>query len=197
MRTSMASSPTGLFNGLFVGLAALAVASKAAQQIAVKQGSGSSSSEEKPKSVISLQARFLAVFWLVRMSDWLQGPYFYEVYASKIFNGVPASIDTISKLFLMGFATTGILGPWVGRQVDIRGRRAGTIAFTVLYALGALSTRANSLLWLYLGRIAGGVGTSLLFSAPEAWMVGEHQRSGHDGRWIGQTFGWAYAGTPS
>jgi len=41
---------------------------------------------------------------------------------------------------------------------------------------------------------AGGIGTSLLFSAPESWLVGEHSRKGFDGKWLGQTFGWAYAG---
>jgi hypothetical protein len=47
---------------------------------------------------------------------------------------------------------------------------------------------------LLLGRLAGGIGTSLLFSAPEAWLVGESIKGGFDGRWLGQTFGWAYAG---
>ena len=70
----------------------------------------------------------------------------------------------------------------------------GTILFTILYGLAALSTRSNLLSILLLGRIAGGVGTSLLFSAPEAWLVAEHQEKGFDGKWLGQTFGWAYAG---
>ena len=26
-----------------------------------------------------LRRRYLAVFWLVKLCDWLQGPYFYEV----------------------------------------------------------------------------------------------------------------------
>jgi hypothetical protein len=34
----------------------------------------------------------------------------------------------------------------------------------------------------------------LLFSAPEAWLVGEYQKGGFEGNWLGQTFGWAYAG---
>jgi hypothetical protein len=45
-----------------------------------------------------------------------------------------------------------------------------------MYMLTALSTRSNSLRVLVLGRILGGTATSLLFSAPEAWMVGEHSR---------------------
>lgn len=128
------------------------------------------------------------------MSDWMQGPYFYEVYASKIIGGQPVTLDLVSKLFLVGFASTGLFGPWVGRQVDVRGRRLGTLAFAALYALGALSTRSSLLPLLLAGRVAGGIGTSLLFSAPEAWMVGEHIGSGFDGKWLGQTFGWAYAG---
>ena len=66
--------------------------------------------------------------------------------------------------------------------------------FACLYAVGALSTRSSLLPLLLLGRVAGGIGTSLLFSAPEAWLVGEHLMGGYDGRWLGQTFGWAYAG---
>ena len=48
-----------------------------------------------------LQAKFLSVFWLMRMADWLQGPYFYEVYRVKILNGKPVSLDMVSKLFLV------------------------------------------------------------------------------------------------
>ena len=47
---------------------------------------------------------------------------------------------------------------------------------------------------LLFGRLMGGLGTSLLFSAPEAWMVGEHNKEKHAGKWLGQTFGLAYAG---
>jgi MFS family permease len=100
----------------------------------------------------------------------------------------------VSKLFLIGFASTGLLGPWIGRFVDTCGRKAGTILFAILYSLGALSTRSSLLPLLLLGRIAGGIGTSLLFSAPEAWLVGEHTKQGFDGKWLGETFGWAYSG---
>jgi MFS family permease len=82
----------------------------------------------------------------------------------------------VSKLFLVGFASTGIFGPWMGRFIDGYGRKLGTILFTVLYTLGALSTRSSLLLILLLGRVAGGIGTSLLFSAPEAWLVAEFQK---------------------
>ena len=103
-------------------------------------------------------------------------------------------MDLVSKIFLVGFATTGVFGPWIGRWVDAVGRKAGTLAYAALYAAAALSTRSAALPLLLAGRVAGGLGTSLLFSAPEAWLVGEHGKAGYDGKWLGQTFGWAYAG---
>jgi hypothetical protein len=150
--------------------------------------------DQKPPRVLSLQTRFLAVFWLMRMADWLQGPYFFEVYSSKVFDGIPVTTALISQIFLTGFAVTGALGPIIGRVVDRCGRKKGTIAFALLYTVSAFSTFSNKLWVVLLGRVAGGLGTSLLFSAPEAWLVGEHARSGSEARWLAETFGWAYAG---
>ena len=202
-RVAIMATPTSFFNAIFVTLMASVVALKS-QGIAsmLRSAAGgklhgaetSAGAETKPAGVKSLQLRFLFVFWLLRMADWLQGPYFYEVYSSKIINGLPVSLDLVSKLFLVGFASTGLFGPWIGRLVDALGRRAGTIAFAALYTVGALSTRSALLPLLLLGRVAGGVGTSLLFSAPEAWVVGEHLKDKHDGKYIGETFGLAYAG---
>ncbi len=66
--------------------------------------------------------------------------------------------------------------------------------FTMLYTLAAVSTRSDSLFVLALGHIAGGAGTSLLFSAPEAWFVTEHQREGGSKESLSATFGYAYTG---
>mmetsp|Transcript_11260 Transcript_11260/g.27085 ORF Transcript_11260/g.27085 Transcript_11260/m.27085 type:complete len:531 (-) Transcript_11260:98-1690(-) len=191
---SFNKSPSSLFNSSLVTLAIITAAFKILQR-----ASSSNSAEEankKPKSVRDLQLRFLSVFWLLRCADWLQGPYFYEVYSSKVFNGVPASIALVSKLFLTGFASTALFGPLVGRALDAYGRKKGTLAFAVIYALGAASTKSPLLKVLFLGRIMSGIGTSLLFSAPESWLVAESQSSGDDptGSWLGETFGLAYAG---
>ena len=188
-------NPNNYFNSLFVLLMTVVAAFKG-----IKAGNNDSSKkqlENKPANVKSLQWRFLSVFWLLRMADWLQGPYFYDVYATKIINGDTVSANMISRLFLVGFASTGLLGPWIGKLVDKYGRRAGTIAFSILYTLGALSTRSSILAVLMLGRLMGGIGTSLLFSAPEAWMVGEHAREGQDGQFLGQTLVWRTLVTPN
>jgi MFS transporter, MFS domain-containing protein family, molybdate-anion transporter len=204
------TSPSRLFNLTLFLLAALTVTAKILQRVvwseaapgrqttATKAAAAAAAPPPKPKpaNIQALQWRFLSVFWLLRCSDWLQGPYFYEVYASKVVNGVSASLSLVSRLFLTGFASTALFGPMVGRAADQYGRKKATLAFTVLYALGALSTKSMALRLLLLGRVASGIGTSLLFSAPESWLVAEAQNSGDDpdGTYLGETFAWAYAG---
>jgi MFS family permease len=183
------SSPTSYFNTSLLSLVILTLTFKIYQRASSVDTRASASS--KPKSVKDLQIKFLSVFWLLRCADWLQGPYFYEVYASKVFNGVPASLALVSKLFLTGFASTALFGPSVGRALDSFGRKKGTVAFSIIYSIGAFSTKSPLLQVLFLGRIMSGIGTSLLFSAPESWLVGEAQKSGDDpdGSYLGETFG--------
>jgi MFS transporter, MFS domain-containing protein family, molybdate-anion transporter len=202
------SSPQVLFNNTLLALALLTALAKILQRVDQAQQAAATASKHKangttalvvaskPDSIKSLQLRFLPVFWLLRCSDWLQGPYFYEVYASKVFNGVPATMRLVSQLFLTGFASTALFGPSVGRAADQYGRKKATLAFCLVYAAGAWSTKSPLLTILLLGRVLSGIGTSLLFSAPESWLVGEAQKSGDDpdGKYLGETFGLAYAG---
>lgn len=191
---SAASNPTTLFNTNLIVLATTTALIRIADKVLGRKDSSSSEETPKPAAVKSLQIRFLAVFWLLRCADWLQGPYFYEVYSSKILNGVPASLAVVSRLFLTGFASTALFGPLVGRASDNRGRKRGTLAFALLYSLGAASTKSSILGVLLLGRLCSGIGTSLLFSAPEAWLVGEATSTEDGGKYLGETFGMAYAG---
>jgi hypothetical protein len=188
------SSPSSLFNTSLMALALVTTVIKVIQRASA--GDQSAANAAKPKSVKDLQIKFLSVFWLLRCADWLQGPYFYQVYASKMFNGVPASMSLVSQLFLTGFASTALFGPLVGKALDIYGRKKGTLAFSVIYALGAISTKSPLLKVLFLGRLMSGIGTSLLFTAPESWMVGEAQKTGDDpeGKYLGETFGMVCSG---
>lgn len=188
--------PQSLFNTSLLGFAVITVMMKLMQRMASSKDIDAATKEEKPKSIRSLQIKFLSVFWILRCSDWLQGPYFYEVYTSKVFDGLPASMALVSQLFLTGFASRALFGPSVGRASDQYGRKKATLAFCVIYALGALTTKSPLLSVLLLGRVLSGVGTALLFSAPESWLVGAAQKSGDDptGKYLGETFGLAYAG---
>lgn len=78
--TFATSTPSGLFNAALAALALTTVGIKTAAKLGdAKEGDESADKkEEKPKEIKTLQMKFLSVFWLLRLSDWLQGPYFYE-----------------------------------------------------------------------------------------------------------------------
>jgi len=200
----LASDSSSLFNSCLLGLALTTAVASSVGKVGLLSSKKSVAKVDaddvvtkKPASVRSLQIRFLAVFWLLRCADWLQGPYFYEVYASKVLsNGLTTSTTLIGRLFLAGFASTAAFGPIVGRFADRNGRRLGTLLFAALYVCGAASVRSSVLGVLFLGRMLNGIGTSLLFSAPEAWLVGEATKDeeGEGGKYLGETFGLAYAG---
>ena len=179
---ALQANPGLVYDALFGSLALAAVSAKVVTR---QKKDPQLVAKEEEKNVLGL--RFLPVFWLLRAADWLQGPYFYEVYASK------TSPLVVPRLFLAGFGSTAICGPIVGRWVDRYGRKAGTLVFAVIYAMAALTTRSNDISILFLGRVLSGIGTALLFSAPEAWLVGEAKRTNREGS-LGKTFGAAYGG---
>jgi hypothetical protein len=118
------ASPSNLFNTSFLAITLLTAAFKVVRDMGnVKDldraPNAKADDDTKPGSVKDLQIKFLSVFWLLRCADWLQGLYFYVVYASKVFKGAPVSIALISRLFLTGFASTALFGPLVGRAVHL------------------------------------------------------------------------------
>lgn len=69
-----------------------------------------------------------------------------------------------------------VFGTFVGSLADRFGRKLNCLAFGVLYACSCLTKHFNDYNMLLLGRLLGGVSTSILFSAFEAWMIHEHKR---------------------
>lgn len=180
------STPSRLFNTTLVALILATVIFRILDRFTThRRDTNKTSKKKKSFKVKSLQFRFLIVFWLLRCADWLQGPYFYELYASKV------CVSSIGALFVAGFVSAAMFGPLVGRASDQYGRKKGTLAFCILFALGAASTESSALVILFLGRILSGIATSLMFSAPEAWLVAEshHQSKGElDETNLGETF---------
>jgi hypothetical protein len=77
----------------------------------------------------TLRRKYLAAFWCFRLADWLQGPYFTQVYASKV--AVRGS-TLVTLLFLAGFVSGGLFGPGVGWLVDnVIGCRAGALLLSL------------------------------------------------------------------
>ncbi len=144
--------------------------------------------EAKDKGFKAFQLNYLAVYLLAMLSDWMQGPYVYALYKSYGF-----TTSQTAQLFVMGFASSGLVGTFVGALSDKYGRKKMCILFAVCYILSALTKTIPSFEVLALGRFLSGVATSLLYSAFEAWMVCEHFKRGYSSEQLSDTFSIATA----
>jgi len=137
----------------------------------------------------SFQTNYLIVFMLAMFSDWLQGPYVYELYVSYGF-----SQAQIAELFVCGFASSMVVGTIVGGLADKYGRKVMCIMYSVCYIAACFTKMVPEYWTLMLGRFLSGVSTSLLFSVFESWMVCEHYKQGFDATSLGDTFAYATFG---
>ena len=135
------------------------------------------------------QINYLIVYSLAMFSDWLQGPYVYELYVSYGFNQ-----QQIAELFVCGFGSSMIVGTFVGGLADKYGRKAMCILYSVMYITACGTKLVNEYWTLMVGRFLSGICTSLLFSVFEAWMVCEHNKLGFDEAALGNTFSYATFG---
>ncbi|VBB80048.1 Putative major facilitator superfamily transporter [Podospora comata] len=146
----------------------------------------------KPQNASPLQSLlsspltpFLTVYTLTMTSDWLQGPYLYPLYTSTHL----LSPSSLPPLFTTGFLSGAISGSFIGSLADTHGRKKACLAFCLIYALSCLlTTISSSLPVLFLGRVLGGLGTSLLFTVFESFLVSDFKSRGLEGR-LGETFG--------
>ncbi|XP_067935678.1 molybdate-anion transporter-like [Watersipora subatra] len=129
------------------------------------------------------QRQYFSAYFLALIADWLQGPYLYRLYRYYGFEQAQ-----IAVLYVVGYASTVILGTWAPFVANKYGRRNLCVVFTVIYSIACFMKLSTSYGLLLLGRMFGGVATSLLFSAYEAWYIHEHIET-HDlpKEWIVET----------
>jgi MFS family permease len=89
---------------------------------------------------------------------------------------------------LTGFLSSAVFGTFLGIFVDRWGRRLGCIVYCILEVAINVLEHYPDMRLLMLGRILGGMSTSLLFSAFESWMVSEHRRRGFPEHLLSSTF---------
>merc|ERR1711871_1646685 len=82
----------------------------------------------------------------------------------------------------------------VGSLADRFGRKRCSMLFGVVYSLSCVTKHSSNYWVLMVGRLLGGVATSLLFSVFEAWMIAAHFSQGFTGDQLGDTFNKAYFG---
>ena len=120
--------------------------------------------------VRGLRYAYLSVYAILMLADWLQGTNMYTLYQSYGVN--------VGALFLTGFCSSAICGTFVGSFVDKVGTRNGCIMYCVLEILIQALEHVNDFGVLLIGRVIGGLTTSLLFSAFESWLVAKHRAMG-------------------
>jgi MFS family permease len=131
----------------------------------------------------TFQSHYLIVYTLAYFADWLKGPYVYALYEA---HGLSES--DIALLFVAGFAASGVSGPLVGSLGDRFGRKKLSIAYFLIYITSTLCKPFPNFSMLLLGRVLSGIGTSLLTTAFESWMVAEHRRRKYPQDLLDDTF---------
>ena len=159
------------------------------QLVSRSRSTNSKDVKQKSGKFLMFQMNYLIIFLLAMFSDWLQGPYVYELNVSYGFNQ-----QQIAELFVGGFASSMIVGTFVGSLADKCGRKTMCILYSVCYISACFTKLVPDYWTLMLGRFLSGISTSLLFSVFESWMVCEHNKQGFDGALLGETFSYATFG---
>ena len=71
-----------------------------------------------------------------------------------------------------------VFGSFIGGMADACGRRKFVILFAAIYALSCMTKHYKNFHILMLGRLLGGVATSLLFSVFDSWLIRAHADAG-------------------
>lgn len=143
---------------------------------------------------------WLVSVYVAIAGDWLQGPYVYFLYSQYGFTkGEIGQLFIAGFGSSMLFGT--IVGSLADKQWDFplklhalismfwwncyflifdslqcktRGRKRACVTYCITYILSCITKHSPQYKVLMLGRVLGGIATSLLFSAFESWLVAEH-----------------------
>lgn len=128
-----------------------------------------STSSPKNDQFEILQKSYLIVYYLATFADWLQGPYVYKLYSDYGYEE-----EDIAFLYIAGFASSSISGMFVGHFADRYGRKILCASYGIIYSICCVTKITSDFYVLFIGRICGGISTSILFSTFEAWYINEH-----------------------
>lgn len=142
--------------------------------------------KELHKEFDGFRRKYIIVYLIIMLADWMQGTHMYTLYLSYGVN--------ISALFLTGFLSGAIFAPFLGSAVDKFGRKRSCIVYCVLEVIINTMEHSTDFTILIIGRILGGISTNLLFSAFESWMTTEHRRRGFPEEWLSRTYSEASIG---
>lgn len=153
------------------------------QQSNGHKSNGASATDQHHEQLADFYAfrrKYIAVYLVIMLADWMQGTHMYTLYLSYGVN--------ISALFLTGFLSGAVFAPFLGSLVDKFGRKRSCIVYCILEIIINVLEHVESFPILIIGRILGGISTNLLFSAFESWMTTEHRHKGFPEEWLSRTY---------
>ncbi|KAJ7193544.1 hypothetical protein GGX14DRAFT_477960 [Mycena pura] len=158
--------------GCLIALTADRRASAGRQRLAAKdsreeRAEGGLNSAGAASALAALTKQYLVVYAIVMGADWLQGPYVYSLYHEQY--NFPENVVAI--LFVTGFISAGLSAPLIGVWADQHGRKRLCLIFCATYTCACLCILIPFLPVLLVGRVLGGISTSILFSAFESWLI--------------------------
>ncbi|KAI1329478.1 DUF791-domain-containing protein [Xylariaceae sp. FL0255] len=139
------------------------------QQLKRKDGDDSKKAELPPRRPDNQnpEIAWYKAYGLAMAADWMQGPYLFSLYRDDH----DLSTSAVSTFFMADFISTAISAYFIGTLADKHGRKRSCMVYCLLYSLSCLCTITPSTPLLLLGRILGGMSTSILFTVFDSWMV--------------------------
>eukprot|EP00045_Choanoeca_perplexa_P015643 m.199918 g.199918 ORF g.199918 m.199918 type:complete len:457 (+) comp17046_c0_seq5:130-1500(+) len=129
------------------------------------------------------QWRYLTVYFLATMADWLTGPYLFRLLQERGYLH-----EQISALYICGYASSMLFGPMLGGLADRYGRKQMCVTFCWIYSVSCLLKLSSNFFALMIARLLSGIATSLLLSTFESWMIAQHNIEGFPSEWLARTF---------
>lgn len=105
-----------------------------------------------------------------------QGPHIYAIY--KYEKNLPEKL--VAALYAAGFIAGAASASFAGELADRFGRRLACLIYCLAYVVTCMTMLFDSIPILFIGRVFGGVATTLLYSVFEAWLVTEYHSRGLD-----------------
>jgi MFS transporter, MFS domain-containing protein family, molybdate-anion transporter len=120
------------------------------------------------KAMPSLQTTYLVPVLCICACNWLQGPYFYDIYKSKY--SAEDQDRGVRTVYAVGYCSSMVSSFFAGVLTDRFGRMRGCLVCCLLYFLSCLSVHCDQIEFIYIGRMLGGVASTLFHTAFEAWL---------------------------
>ena len=136
-----------------------------------------------------LQYRYIMVFQISKAADWCLGPFVFEFFMS--YHNLP--VNEIAHYIAISYISSFFLGPTiVGYLNDLRNKKISCIIYGFVISFSCLCRMIkNSVGILYLSQISYGIGSSMLYSSFENWLVTEAKQTISDPN----TFNYILSGT--